>query len=126
MFKLVIYQSYGSLVEICQWSIGRSESITAMRMTEIRNRGKLALLPFSESRSCLRLHRQFIVTKGDNNEVDDVPMYPIGRAFVTRDEIVGMVVGYVPYLGWVSIALQKVISTWYILILIVAAVSLIV
>jgi signal peptidase len=53
-------------------------------------------------------------------------MYPIGRAFVTRDDIVGMVVGYVPYLGWVSIALQKVISTWYILILIIAAVSLIV
>lgn len=41
-----------------------------------------------------------------------------------RDEIVGMVVRYVPYLGWVSIALQKVISTWYTFLLVIVAVSL--
>lgn len=66
-----------------------------------------------------------MVTKGDNNDVDDVPMYPSGRTFVTRDEIVGVVVGYVPYLGWVSIVLQKVISTRYLLLLITIAVCLI-
>jgi len=59
--------------------------------------------------------RQLIVTKGDNNEFDDVPLYPPGRAFISRDGIVGLVRGYVPFLGWVLIALQEVIWVKYLL-----------
>jgi signal peptidase len=49
-------------------------------------------------------------------------MYPDGRTFVTRDEIMGLVVGYIPYLGWVSIALQKVVEAKYLMLFFVAAV----
>lgn len=69
--------------------------------------------------------RQLIVTKGDNNEFDDIPLYPPGRAFVSRDEIVGLVRGYVPFLGWAVIALQEVIWVKYLLLAFVFYFSLI-
>jgi signal peptidase len=65
-----------------------------------------------------------VITKGDNNDVDDVPMYPHGQAFVTRHEIVGVVVGYIPYLGWVSIILQHIFATRYLVLMITIAIGL--
>ncbi|OJJ55934.1 hypothetical protein ASPSYDRAFT_182856 [Aspergillus sydowii CBS 593.65] len=50
--------------------------------------------------------KQTILTKGDNNAVDDRYMYVPGRPFALRDEVVGLVKGYVPKLGWASVALQ--------------------
>ncbi|KEQ68105.1 putative signal peptidase I [Aureobasidium namibiae CBS 147.97] len=47
---------------------------------------------------------QLLLTKGDNNEVVDVPLYPPGRHTVTRSEVIGLVRGYVPWLGWIAIA----------------------
>jgi signal peptidase len=32
-------------------------------------------------------------------------MYPSGQSYVSRDEVVGLVYGYIPYLGWFTIAL---------------------
>jgi signal peptidase len=96
-----------------------------MRMENLQHQGKRTVLVVSNiATSHLNKRRQLIVTKGDNNEVDDVPMYPDGQAFVTRAEIMGLVVAYVPYLGWVSIALQKVFETKYLVLLVVIAVSL--
>ena len=69
--------------------------------------------------------RQLIVTKGDNNEFDDIPLYPPGRAFISRDEIVGLVKGYVPFLDWVVIALQEVIWLKYLLFAVISYLSLI-
>ena len=69
--------------------------------------------------------RQLIVTKGDNNEFDDVSLYPQGRAFISRDEVVGLVRGYVPFLGWVVIALQEVVWVKYLLLTFVSCISLI-
>lgn len=43
------------------------------------------------------------MTKGDNNEVDDTLLYPVGQNLVDRHEIVGVVVGYMPFLGWATI-----------------------
>ncbi|KAJ5338658.1 Signal peptidase I [Penicillium brevicompactum] len=56
----------------------------------------------------LRLHRrQFTLTKGDNNDGDDAPLYPPGQLMVGREEVVGLVKGYLPYVGWLSIGLQE-------------------
>jgi len=33
----------------------------------------------------------------------------------------GLVVGYIPYLGWVSIALQKILEPQYLILLLVVA-----
>jgi len=46
------------------------------------------------------------LTKGDNNVLDDVTLYPPGQPFVNREEIVGLVKGYLPCIGWLSIGLQ--------------------
>ena len=46
------------------------------------------------------------MTKGDNNAVDDTGLFPIGQPLVDRDEIIGVVKGFVPCLGWIAIALQ--------------------
>ncbi|KAF3398988.1 Signal peptidase complex catalytic subunit sec11 [Talaromyces pinophilus] len=62
-----------------------------------------------------RSFRQFVVTKGDNNEIMDVPLYPPGREYVLREEIVGFVRGYVPLLGWVVIALQEFVWIKYLI-----------
>jgi signal peptidase I len=69
--------------------------------------------------------RQLIVTKGDNNEFDDVSLYPRGRLFISRHEVVGLVKGYVPFLGWVVIALQEVVWVKYLLLAFVSCISLI-
>lgn len=50
--------------------------------------------------------RQLILTKGDNNELDDVALYPPGRQYIYREEIVGFVRGYVPKLGLLSLGLK--------------------
>lgn len=34
-------------------------------------------------------------------------MYPPGQSFVARQEIVGLVKGYLPYAGWFTIALSE-------------------
>jgi signal peptidase len=49
-----------------------------------------------------------ILTKGDNNRYDDRSLYPPGRQYIHRDEVFGLVRGYIPYLGWVVIALQEI------------------
>lgn len=47
------------------------------------------------------------MTKGDNNDGDDVALYPPGQLMVGREEVVGLVKGYLPYVGWLSIGLQE-------------------
>lgn len=51
--------------------------------------------------------RQQILTKGDNNVFDDVTLYPPGQLFVNREEIVGLVKGFLPCLGWLAIWLRE-------------------
>lgn len=69
--------------------------------------------------------RQLVLTKGDNNEFDDIPLYPAGREFVSRDEVVGLVKGYIPLLGWVVIALQEFVWFKCLLFVVVAYLFLI-
>ncbi|XP_048251701.1 signal peptidase complex catalytic subunit SEC11C-like [Haliotis rufescens] len=47
-----------------------------------------------------------ILTKGDNNLVDDRGLYPPGKFWLGRGDIVGLVKGYVPHLGITAIILQ--------------------
>jgi signal peptidase len=53
------------------------------------------------------LHRQHILTKGDNNQIDDVSLYPDGQTHVKRTQIVGVVKGYLPTMGVVSLELKE-------------------
>ncbi|KAI5859416.1 putative signal peptidase I [Durotheca rogersii] len=65
---------------------------------------------------------QLILTKGDNNELDDVALYPGSRRYVYRDEIIGVVRGYLPFLGWITILLNE---TPYLKVGLVAGLTLI-
>lgn len=55
---------------------------------------------------CIKQFGNRYLTKGDNNLVDDVGLYPKGRSHLTQDEIRSVVIGYIPYFGqltlWVS------------------------
>ena len=48
--------------------------------------------------------RQLLLTKGDNNPADDIELYR-GLEWLGRKHVVGVVRGYVPYVGYVTIAM---------------------
>lgn len=49
-----------------------------------------------------------LLTKGDNNLADDTELYAKGQAYLDRStDIIGSVVGYVPFLGYVTILLSE-------------------
>ncbi|KAI8809051.1 SEC11-like protein C [Cladochytrium replicatum] len=50
--------------------------------------------------------KQYLLTKGDNNAVDDRGLYNPGQMWIHREDIVGKVQGFVPYVGMVTIALN--------------------
>lgn len=48
---------------------------------------------------------QFLLTKGDNNPVDDRGLYVKGQMWVKGEDVVGRVKGFLPYVGMVTIIL---------------------
>ncbi|KAL2164848.1 hypothetical protein VTH06DRAFT_144 [Thermothelomyces fergusii] len=48
-----------------------------------------------------------LLTKGDNNAADDTELYARGQDYLTRKDIVGSVVGYLPFVGYVTIMLSE-------------------
>lgn len=49
-----------------------------------------------------------LLTKGDNNLADDTELYARGQDYLTRSEdIIGSVVGYIPFVGYVTILLSE-------------------
>lgn len=51
---------------------------------------------------------QLLLTKGDNNNGDDVPLYARGNYYLNKTEdVVGTVKGYIPQLGYVTIWISE-------------------
>ncbi|KAJ7481655.1 hypothetical protein FB451DRAFT_1236763 [Mycena latifolia] len=50
-------------------------------------------------------HNQRLLTKGDNNDVNDIELYR-GLDYLERKHIVGKVRGFLPYIGYVTIAMN--------------------
>lgn len=48
-----------------------------------------------------------MLTKGDNNNVDDRSLYTSNKLWLTSDDIMGKAVGYVPSMGMVTILLNE-------------------
>ena len=49
-----------------------------------------------------------LLTKGDNNFADDTELYARGQDYLNRKEdVIGSVVGYVPFVGYVTILLSE-------------------
>ncbi|KAJ9117785.1 Signal peptidase complex catalytic subunit [Naganishia adeliensis] len=49
---------------------------------------------------------QLLLTKGDNNHADDIALYAKGMQWVEREHVVGKVRGFLPYVGYLTIALN--------------------
>jgi signal peptidase I len=47
-----------------------------------------------------------LLTKGDNNWADDIGLYAPGQRWLERQHVMGRVVGYLPYLGMVTIIMN--------------------
>ncbi|KAI0126247.1 signal peptidase complex catalytic subunit SEC11 [Xylariales sp. AK1849] len=48
-----------------------------------------------------------LLTKGDNNMADDTELYAPGQDYLERQDIIGSVVGYIPFVGYVTIMLSE-------------------
>uniref|UniRef100_A0A453M5M2 signal peptidase I n=1 Tax=Aegilops tauschii subsp. strangulata TaxID=200361 RepID=A0A453M5M2_AEGTS len=48
-----------------------------------------------------------ILTKGDNNFEDDRLLYAHGELWLQQHHIMGRAVGYLPYVGWVTIVMTE-------------------
>lgn len=49
-----------------------------------------------------------LLTKGDNNVADDTELYARGQDYLERSkDVVGSVVGFVPFVGYVTILLSE-------------------
>ena len=49
-----------------------------------------------------------LLTKGDNNMADDTELYAKGQGYLDRStDIIGSVVGYLPFVGYVTILLSE-------------------
>ncbi|KAJ7099713.1 hypothetical protein C8R44DRAFT_810215 [Mycena epipterygia] len=59
----------------------------------------------AKSRGLLATPNQRLLTKGDNNEVNDIELYR-GLDYLERKHIVGKVRGFLPYIGYVTIAMN--------------------
>ncbi|KAI8058214.1 Sec11-like 1, isoform CRA_e [Syncephalis plumigaleata] len=69
----------------------------------------------------LRVHNnrktgeQYLLTKGDNNPVDDRGLYNPGQDWVRKKEVVGRVKGFLPYVGMATIIINDYPQLRYIL-----------
>ncbi|KAK7740418.1 Signal peptidase complex catalytic subunit [Diatrype stigma] len=48
-----------------------------------------------------------LLTKGDNNAADDTELYARGQDYLERRDIIGSVVAYIPFVGYVTIMLSE-------------------
>uniref|UniRef100_A0A2N9IAN0 Signal peptidase complex catalytic subunit SEC11 n=1 Tax=Fagus sylvatica TaxID=28930 RepID=A0A2N9IAN0_FAGSY len=48
-----------------------------------------------------------ILTKGDNNDVDDRMLYAQGQRWLQRHHVMGRAVGFLPYVGWMTIIMTE-------------------
>ncbi|KAI1774889.1 microsomal signal peptidase 18 kDa subunit [Hypoxylon cercidicola] len=51
--------------------------------------------------------RARLLTKGDNNAADDTELYARGQDYLERQDIIGSVVAYIPFVGYVTIMLSE-------------------
>ncbi|KAG5559427.1 hypothetical protein RHGRI_009088 [Rhododendron griersonianum] len=57
-----------------------------------------------------------VLTKGDNNMGDDRPLYAHSQLWLQRHHIMGRAVGFLPYVGWVTIIMTEKPIIKYLLI----------
>lgn len=65
-------------------------------------------MPNKKKRTFTPEEKQYLLTKGDNNQVDDLSLYGYGKTYLDREkDIIGSVKGYLPKLGYVTIFITE-------------------
>jgi len=60
----------------------------------------------------LKIHKDdetgedFILTKGDNNNIDDRALYNKDQLWIKKSDIIGKVKGFLPYIGYITIVMS--------------------
>ncbi|KAG6487905.1 hypothetical protein ZIOFF_056643 [Zingiber officinale] len=57
-----------------------------------------------------------ILTKGDNNDENDRVLYAKGHLWLQKQHIMGRAIGFLPYVGWITIVLTEIPVIKYLLI----------
>merc|ERR1712194_387914 len=83
--------------EVCVFSIKGRDIPIVHRIIKTHQK---ALSP-GESRPS-----QDLLTKGDNNNLDDRGLYNEGQLWLSDEEVIGRTVGYLPYVGMVTIIMN--------------------
>lgn len=52
-------------------------------------------------------NKQYLLTKGDNNPVDDLSLYGRKKQYLQQSDLVGTVKGYLPKVGYITILLTE-------------------
>ncbi|GMM38706.1 signal peptidase complex catalytic subunit [Saccharomycopsis crataegensis] len=61
--------------------------------------------------------KQLLLTKGDNNPVNDLGLYGRNQGYLNRDDdILGVVKGYVPFVGYITILITENVYLKYAMI----------
>ena len=60
--------------------------------------------------------RELVLTKGDNNIFDDISIYPNGRKWVHREEVVGLVKCHIPMIGSINLFMKDHIVASYVVL----------
>lgn len=78
-----------------------AQRLLLLVVDNLYKRRRLILVVYSEEP--LRL-----LTKGDNNLADDTELYARGQDYLERSkDIIGSVIGYIPFVGYVTILLSE-------------------
>ena len=84
-------------------SEGKEERLATHGNESFTGRLNTDSVPSANSAPSLKL-----LTKGDNNPADDTELYARGQDYLEREEdIIGSVVGYIPFVGYVTIMLSE-------------------
>jgi signal peptidase len=77
-----------------------------------RHKGVYVVLPpsapLAPSLTASRRTPLNLLTKGDNNHADDTELYARNQFYLDREkEVIGSVVGYIPFVGYITILLSE-------------------
>uniref|UniRef100_A0A7S3MMS2 Signal peptidase complex catalytic subunit SEC11 n=1 Tax=Favella ehrenbergii TaxID=182087 RepID=A0A7S3MMS2_9SPIT len=57
-----------------------------------------------------------LLTKGDNNAVDDRGLYAASQSWINKEHVIGRAKGYLPYIGMVTIIMNDYPIVKYVLV----------
>ena len=50
--------------------------------------------------------KYYLLTKGDNNQIDDRGLYPRDQVWIHKQDVLGFIQAYCPYVGYVTILMN--------------------